>query len=172
MTQIRTQQLLALLDEGFQRAAWHGPNLRSALRGVTWQQARWRPTVGAHNIWELAVHTAYWKYVVRRRLLGETGRGFPETGRNWFARPSTNQKRASDRVAPQKAWKRDMALLVGVHRELRATVAPLDDMTLDQPARGSRQTPAKIITGIALHDVYHAGQIQLLKRLYAKRRGA
>jgi hypothetical protein len=169
MAHIRIQQLLSLLEEGFQRAAWHGPNLRSALRGVTWQQAQWRPAVGVHNIWELAVHAAYWKYVVRRRLLGETGRGFPETGRNWFARPSSNQ---SDRVTPQKTWRRDIALLVGLHRELRVTVAPLDNKALDKPALGSRQTPAQMIAGIALHDVYHAGQIQLLKRLYAKRRGA
>jgi hypothetical protein len=169
MAQIRTQQLLALLDDGFQKAAWHGPNLRGALRGVTWRQAQWRPAAGAHNIWEVACHAAYWKYVVRRRLLGETGRGFPETGRNWFVRPSTKQ---SKRIPPRNAWKRDMALLARLHGELRETVAPYHDKALDTPARGSRQTPAKMIAGVAMHDVYHAGQIQLLKRLSSKRRAA
>lgn len=70
--------LLALLDEGFDRAAWHGPNLRGALRGLTAAHAAQRPAPGRHCIWEIALHCAYWKYAVCRRLTGEGARGsFP-----------------------------------------------------------------------------------------------
>jgi len=55
-----------MLDDCYQRKAWHGPNLRGSLRGVTDADALWRPAKGRHNIAELAIHCAYWKYTVRR----------------------------------------------------------------------------------------------------------
>ena len=55
--------LLTLLDEGFDKKSWHGPNLRNAIRGVSAKQAAWRPAAGLHNIWEYTLHAAYWKYV-------------------------------------------------------------------------------------------------------------
>jgi len=62
--------LLDLLDEAFDKKSWHGPNLRGSLRGVTPELAAWRPRPRGHNIWELTLHAAYWKYVVRRRITG------------------------------------------------------------------------------------------------------
>ena len=79
-------QLLAALDEGFDARAWHGPTLRGSLRGVTPPQALWRPAPGRHNIWEIAVHAAYWKYVVRRVITGAKRGSFPLKGSNWFLR--------------------------------------------------------------------------------------
>src|SRR5688500_2523546 len=61
-------QILFLLDTAYDHASWHGPNLRGAIRGVTPPRAAWRPAPGRHNIWELVVHAAYWKYVAWRRL--------------------------------------------------------------------------------------------------------
>jgi uncharacterized damage-inducible protein DinB len=157
------RELLSLLDEGFQKAAWHGPNLRGALRGVSHQQARRRPGPNRHNIWEIAVHAAYWKYAVCRRLLGGKRGNFGEAGHNWFPRPeNASEKQAS------AAWRRDLARLILMNKKLRAGVASLDDSSLDRPSRGSRQTPRRMIAGIAMHDAYHAGQIQLLKRLLAR----
>src|SRR5713101_8707856 len=60
------EHLLGLLDEAYRRAAWHGPNLRGSIRGLTAREAAWRPKAGRHNIWEIVAHTAYWKYAVRR----------------------------------------------------------------------------------------------------------
>lgn len=79
--------LLELLDEAFEKRSWHGPNLRGVLRGVTAEQAAWRAAPGRHNIWELTVHAAYWKYAVRRRLLGEKRGSFALEGSNWIERP-------------------------------------------------------------------------------------
>jgi DinB superfamily len=64
------QQLLANLDQAYDKRSWHGTNLRGSIRGLTAQKATWRPRRGRHNIWELVVHAAYWKYVVCRRLAG------------------------------------------------------------------------------------------------------
>ena len=148
--------LLQMLDEAFDRKAWHGPNLRGCVRGVDARAAAWRPAPGRHNIRELVVHAAYWKYAVRRRLTAEKRGSFPLPGSNWFARPDADG---------DAAWRGDVALLVEQHRRLRAVVAALTDAQLPRTAAGSRHTNARLIYGIAAHDVYHAGQIQFLKRL-------
>jgi hypothetical protein len=72
--------LLASIDEGFDRVAWHGPTLLGSLRGVTARQAAWRPFPHRHNIWEVTVHAAYWKYTYRRRLTGEKRGSFEPEG--------------------------------------------------------------------------------------------
>jgi hypothetical protein len=146
--------LLALLDEAYDKRAWHGPTLRGALRGVTAAGAARRPGPGRHNVWELAVHCAYWKYAVRRRLTGEKRGRFPLEGSNWFPRPGE----ASDR-----AWKADLELLANEHRQLRAVVAALPPAALDGSVAGRRR--AHMIRGIAAHDLYHAGQVSLTKRV-------
>jgi len=151
-------QLLALMDEAFDRKAWHGTTLRGSLRGVTAVQAARRPGPGRHNIWEVAVHAAYWKYAVRRRLTGEKRGRFPLEGSNWFVRPAPGG-------ADEAAWRRDMALLGDEHARLREVVAALDPARLHRNTRGSAHRVDFTLRGIAAHDLYHAGQIQLLKRL-------
>ena len=150
--------LLGLLDEAFERKSWHGTNLRGSLRGLQARQAAWRPGPRRHNIWEIAVHAAYWKYAVRRRLSGEKRGSFALPGSNWFLRPGTGG---------EAAWKSDLALLVDEHRRLRAAVEELDEGSLEKVAAGAsgKTTNVALIRGIAAHDLYHAGQIQLLKRL-------
>src|SRR5512136_1760968 len=101
--------LLRLLDESFGTKAWHGTNLRGAVGRLDQKQAAWRPAPGRHNIWEIAVHAAYWKYVVRRRLLGERRGSFPLEGSNWIPRPIG---------LSEKAWRQDRDLLEQTHRTL------------------------------------------------------
>ena len=153
--------LLSLLDEAFDRKAWHGPNLRGSLRGLTPAQAAWRPANARHNIWELAVHAAYWKYAVWRRLTGAKRGDFPHAGSNWFSRPSADD-----------SWKQDLALLDEQHRRLRAAVANLPAALLRRRGKGSRHSNERMIAGVAGHDVYHAGQVRLIKVLQKARRGA
>jgi len=149
--------LLRMLDEAFDHRAWHGTNLRGSLRGLTPQQAAWRPAPKRHNIWEVALHAAYWKYAVRRRLTGEKRGSFALKGSNWFARPAGPPLEA--------AWRADLALLERSHRELRAAVEKLSPAILGRRASGLKTTPFDLILGVAFHDVYHASQIQLFKRL-------
>lgn len=152
--------LLRIIDEGYEKKAWHGPNLRGSIRGLDAKRAAWRPGPGRHNIWEIVVHAAYWKYAVRRRILGEKRGSFPLKGSNWFIRPTRST---------EGAWREDITLLDDTHRKMRAAVAGLSPRDLRKIPRGSKVTNSAIIYGIALHDVYHAGQIQLLKRLAAQR---
>lgn len=145
--------LLDSIDEAFDRAAWHGPTLRGSLRGVTAAQAVWRPAPGRHNIREIVIHAAYWKHAVKRRLLGGAPWSFPLSGANWFE------------VDPKRAWKDDVALLVAEHRLLRAAIAKYPVRALDRTIDKKGHTAAFSIRGIAAHDLYHAGQIQLIKKL-------
>lgn len=147
--------LLDALDEAFDRRSWHGTNLRGSLRGVTASQAAWRPAPGRHNIEEIAVHAAYWKYVVRRVITGGKRGSFPLRGSNWFAREG------EDAIV----WRRDLQLLADQHRKLREAVAALPAIRLHLLSRKRGFTYAGLIRGVAAHDLYHAGQIQLLKRL-------
>ena len=157
----RLALLLRLLDEGFDKKAWHGPNLRGSVRLVEPETAAWRPGPERWNVWEIAVHAAYWKYAVRRRITGEKRGSFPLTGSNWFARPDPDVP-AADWPA---AWDADRRLLDDMHRQLREAVAGFDPAELDQPWAGSQYVPSEQILGVAMHDVYHAGQIQALKKL-------
>ncbi len=156
MAHSKIELLLNLLDEGYNRAAWHGPNLRGSIRGLTAQEAALSPKSGRHNIWEIAVHAAYWKYAVRRRLAREKRASFSLSGSNWFVRPIHRT---------EKAWRGDVAILDDEHRLLREIVASFPPEDLRGRVHGSRTSPQRLIAGIALHDVYHAGQIQLIKKL-------
>ena len=149
--------LLNLIDQAFDHRAWHGTNLRGSIRGLRVDDVTWRPAPGRHNIWETVVHAAYWKYIVRRRILSAARGSFPLDGSNWFVRPTGKPS--------ENEWKKDVKLLVEAHRTMRAAVAGLTDADLKVIPKGSKVSNEAIITGIASHDLYHAGQIQLLKRL-------
>jgi uncharacterized damage-inducible protein DinB len=148
--------LLDQLDEAFDRRSWHGTNLAGSLRGMSAARASRRPAPERHSAWEIAVHAAYWKHAVWRRLAGEKRGTFARPGSNWFPSPEP---------ATEAAWRRDRALLAACHRRLRAAVARLRDADLDRRPAGGRETVGRLVRGIAAHDLYHAGQIQLLKRI-------
>lgn len=149
--------VLAGLDEAFDRRSWHGTNLRGSIRGLSARDAARRPAPGRHNIWEIVVHAAYWKYTVWRRLTGQKRGSFPLKGSNWFRRPAGD--------STERAWKADVDLLVTMHRNLRRAVAQLAPDDLDRRVPGGAITIAWLLRGVSAHDLYHTGQIQLIKRL-------
>jgi uncharacterized damage-inducible protein DinB len=147
--------LLTLLDEAYDHKGWHGPNLRGALRGVSVEEAVWRPAPGRTTIWQIALHCAYWEYAVRRRLTGEGKRGsFPRRPSNWPALPAR---------CDAASWRADLALLDEQHRRLREAVVSFPAARLGQ--RHGASTSARLIYGVAAHDLYHAGQVRLLIKL-------
>lgn len=155
MAESSIQLLLTLLDQAYEQPTWHGPNLRNALRGVSPVQALWRPAQGRHCIWEYALHCAYWKFMALRHLKGDLSRGnFPRKPANF---PSVPQKSSA------QAWKEDLALLHQVHCEMRLAVGTLTPQDLGR--RSGRWTLAEHVFGAANHDIYHAGQIRLLRRM-------
>jgi hypothetical protein len=153
------QLLLLVLDQAYDRKSWHGTNLRGSIRRLSVGEAAWRPSAGRHNIWEIVVHAAYWKYVVWRRLTGQPRGSFPLQGSNWFERPKEGN---------EQEWRADIALLDRMHRSLREAVERLAPRALSRAPQGSTISYAAIISGAAAHDLYHAGQIQLLKKLLAR----
>jgi hypothetical protein len=149
-------RVLALLEEAFAGPAWHGPSLTGALRGVTPAEASWRVAPGRNTIWELLLHAAYTKYVVRGRLLGQAERFPRPLQRAWWpalpGRPDAG------------AWRRDRALLGAAHRALVEAVVTATEA---QVRRRLRRPLLEQIAGAALHDTYHGGQIGLLRKLYS-----
>lgn len=151
------EQLLDLLAEAFDRKSWHGPNLRGSIRRVIASDAARVAGPGRKSIAEIVLHAAYWKYTVRRRILGEARGSFPLKGSNWFAIPAPYS---------EAAWGAAAKLLDEQHRLLMAAVEGLSPADLNRVTPGGTYPIGFVVRGIALHDVYHAGQIQLLKALW------
>ena len=146
--------ILALLEEGYEQKTWHGPNLRQSLKGVSAKQAAWRPASGRHNIWELTLHAAYWKYAVRRKLEGGKRGSFILKGSNFFVRPEKG-------IVSNAAWRADLAILEKEHRAMEKSIREV----LRKPVSPKN---IRMLYGIVFHDIYHAGQIRLLRRLAEK----
>jgi hypothetical protein len=153
---METPELIAaLLDEAYEKRTWHGPNLKQSIRGIGAKQAAWRPGPGRHNIWELTVHAAYWKYVARRKIEGGKRGSFALKGSNFFSRPEKGKLN-------EAAWRADKALLDREHKALCAVAAKALQTSAGQKF-------LRHLYGVAMHDVYHAGQIRLLRRLANRR---
>ena len=153
----KNELLLALLAEGFTRSAWHGPNLQQSLKGVRAKQAAWRPARGRHNIWELALHSAYWKYAVRRRIEGGKRGSFVLKGSNFFTRPEKERPRKQPGAPISPFSRRNIAHWSRACRRVLKT----------NPSRKI----LRMLYGIAFHDIYHAGQIRLLRTLDGELKG-
>jgi len=152
----RVRLLLEVFDQAYTAPSWHGTPLKGTVRGLSARQALWRPAPKRHCIWDLVLHTAYWKCMVRRRLLRDPEITLPRDGANWLPLPEQPN---------DAAWKRDRALLDEQHRLLHNAIAKLGAADLSRRGWHSRWPVKAEVYGIASHDLYHAGQIQLLKRL-------
>lgn len=114
------------------------------------------PGEGRHSAWSLVLHCAYWKWTVRRRLTGDDDLVFPRAGANFPELPA---------ILHEAEWRRDRRLLQKEHGALREVIARLRPSVLPKRAGKSRWTVRESVVGIASHDVYHAGQIRLIRVL-------
>lgn len=158
MSDARLEEALHLLNPAPGKRLWFGgASPLGCLRGVSARKAAWKPSPKRHSIWELTLHLAYWKYAVRRNLEGSASGAFPRSPSNWPAVPNE---------ADERAWAQDRKLLRSEHESLIAVVRSLAPKTLDKPAKGSgAYRLLDLIHGIIMHDAYHVGQIQVLKRM-------
>jgi uncharacterized damage-inducible protein DinB len=157
----RIRLLLQVLEQAFTAKGWQGATLSQAVRGLSPRQALWRPGPGRHNIWELVLHTAYWKHVVRQRVSGSDGEArFPRSPRNYPDLPARRDG---------AAWQADVALMKREHALMLSDVRRLSSARLAARIGKSRWAVAEQIHGIAAHDLYHTGQIQLLRALQRAR---
>ncbi len=148
--------LLQTYDQAYDKPAWHGTNLRGSIRGLSLKELLWRPKPKRHNIWEVVIHCAYWKYAVWRRITDGKQGSFPRKPSDWPRLPDKPDI---------KVWKEDLALLEEWHEKLRHEILKFPPSKLNSKPKSSRVSFIRTIYGIASHDLYHAGQIQLLKRL-------
>ncbi|HEV8428382.1 MAG TPA: DinB family protein [Pyrinomonadaceae bacterium] len=140
----------------FDGEAWHGPAVLALLNGVTAQQAAAHPIPGAHSIWELTQHIEVWERTCLRRLNGDPARISDEE--DW--RPLNDTSEAS--------WESTKQQLIKTHRELLDAIANLDESRLNDPiitnSIASYSTVYVTLHGGVQHDLYHAGQIAILKK--------
>jgi uncharacterized damage-inducible protein DinB len=148
------QLLLTNYEQLYRGKPWHGPTLRGSLMGLTAQEASGHRSKSGHSIADIAIHCAYWKYAVRRRLSGGKRGAFPWKGSNWFSLPIP---------LTDANWKAILETLDAEHDALYAVIEAYPEKKLMKKQAGSRFLPIEMIQGIAAHDVYHAGQIRLLK---------
>lgn len=159
--------LTRMLEESYGPGAWHGADLKAALDDVTPAVAFWRPAPERHNIAEIALHHAWCARSVRGQLSGATPEPFVLEGEDWFELPGAggSKKRAD------LSWPEVAAVLASEQKQLSAAVAEV--ATASEAAGRARSSLSEaerfdLVLGITCHAIYHAGQIQLLKRLHAK----
>jgi uncharacterized damage-inducible protein DinB len=156
------QRFVSELDrirDQFRRAfdgeAWHGPSVLALLNGVAALQAAAHPIPGAHSIWELTIHIEAWERACLRRLNGDPAQLTDEE--DW--RPINDTSDA--------AWESTKQQLVDTHRELLDAITKTDESRLNEPIITSSTPFSSVyvtLHGGVQHDLYHAGQIAMLKK--------
>ncbi len=146
-------RILDQMDRAFSGDAWHGPSLMQLLEGVSAEAASKHPIRGAHSIWELVDHIAAWNTIVGRRLEGNAVEVTTEM--DWPPVPE----------ASEATWKRALENLAESHANLRRVTENLRDDELDDPQTGTKTSRYQMLHGIVQHDLYHAGQIAILKKV-------
>ena len=149
-----TRLLTRVLDEGYGPGAWHGADLKAALADVSPEAAFWRPSPERHNVAEVALHHAYCVHSVRGQVSGTTPEPFVLEGQDWF-----------ELSGPERlAWPQIQAAVEKEQSKLATVVAEIAAGRTESGV--SEAERFKLVLGITCHAVYHAGQIQLLKRLH------
>ena len=145
------------LRRAFEGQAWHGDSLMETLRGVTAERAAANPVANLHSIWEIVLHIAFWEDVSRRRAEGEVFSVEIEDG--WTTVTDTSEA----------AWQKTLEDLQRGNEAFRETILRLDDEQLKNkveiPGSEHVYNIYFMLHGVIQHDLYHTGQIALLKKL-------
>ena len=154
-------RILDQMDRAFSGDAWHGPPLKGLLDGLLAEDASKHPLDGAHSIWEIVQHITAWNTIVRRELIGEA------------LSITTEQDWPPVWEVSDAAWHRTVENLVEARGRLRAATRGLRDEQLDEkPSKRTNNSRYVMLHGVVQHDLYHAGQIAVLKKALGGRRAA
>lgn len=146
------QRIKDQLRRASEGPAWHGPSLKELVSDVTAERAAARPLAGAHTIWEIVLHIAAWNEGARLRLAGE--RAELSTEEDWPPVTDTSEG----------AWLAALATLERNNQRLRDALDSLDEARLNEPIVEGMSSVYVTLHGVIQHDLYHAGQIALLKK--------
>jgi uncharacterized damage-inducible protein DinB len=150
------QRILDQLGRAFEGDAWHGPPVLKLLEGVSAKQAAAKPVGVAHSIWEIVLHMMTWQDVVRRRLGGE-GIGDLPPELDWPQVPNPTET----------AWRQAVEDLTQSKQKLREVISQLGDNRLGDQVAGKNYSVYVMLHGVIQHNLYHAGQIAILKKLHS-----
>lgn len=145
-------RILDQMDRVFAGDLWHGPSLMRLLEGISAEDASKHSIDGAHSIWEFVNHIAAWYRMAQYELTGEKLEVTSE--RDW---PPVWE-------ASEIAWKRSVENLTDSRTRLRKVVETLRDDQLEEKPQGIQHSRYVILHGVIQHDLYHAGQIALLRK--------
>ena len=146
------ERLEAQLRQSFEGGAWHGPSVMETLKDITPEAASVHPVVGAHSIWELVLHLAGTYGLILRRLQGNGAQLTP--AEDWPAVPPPTTSN----------WREAVRALQQLNQQLRSAVLGFDAQRLDQPLTSESYNAYTQFIGVTQHDLYHAGQIALLRK--------
>jgi uncharacterized damage-inducible protein DinB len=152
------ERILEQYDRAMNGNAWHGDPVWKVLEGIPAEQAGRRVQSQTHSIWELVAHITFWETEVCRRLSGLPARSVEEL--NFSATPKTTEEN----------WNRALAEFRQSNEEFRAALTKFDMTQLDRPLPGrekSGYTAYVEVNGAIQHNLYHAGQIAFLRKLFA-----
>jgi uncharacterized damage-inducible protein DinB len=152
MTEI--ERILDQLKRAYEANAWHGPSVREVLAGITAAQAHARPLANAHSIYELVRHIAVWEDVGRRRLTGDRAQIEISSPEDWPPPDDTSEA----------AWEQAQAALDRGHQALVEAITRVPESRLDEPVFEGMSSVYVTLHGVIQHDLYHAGQMALLKK--------
>jgi uncharacterized damage-inducible protein DinB len=148
-----THRINSQLKRAYQGEAWHGPSLRELLDGLTAEQAAAKPIPNAHSIWELVNHIIAWERIAKGRL---EGNALAEIADEVNFPPVTD--------TGESAWQATLQSLEASNRALRDSIRQIDDARLEEIVEGTSYPIYGLLHGVIQHDLYHAGQIALLKK--------
>ena len=157
-----TARLADQIRRAFEGEAWHGDALLELLASVDAATAAARPIENAHTIWELILHIAAWDDAVRRRTGGTA------------VTLSERQNFPPVKDTSEAAWHKAVEHLKQVHKQLVKAVAAFPDSRLQAQVPGKSERYHNfyyMFSGIVQHELYHAGQIALLKKAGNQRFG-
>jgi uncharacterized damage-inducible protein DinB len=141
------------LQRTFQGRAFHGPAVEEALDGVNAKMAAARVRGSTHSIWQIVKHMTFWQDTARDWLKGSTRR--PAPGEDW--------SQITDKS--EAAWQQARKDLRRAYDQLRDEVLLLDEKHLEEPIFEAMSKVEVVLHGIIQHNIYHAGQISLLKKM-------
>jgi hypothetical protein len=147
------ERIVEQLRQVHEGEAWHGPSVREAVEGVTAKGAAARPVGAGHTIWELVHHVRVTDEAVRAHVAGEAAADLP----SWPAAPP----------AHERSWRQEIQELTATQQALRAAVARFPEERLHENLPGNGHSYWYELLGILHHDLYHAGQIAILKKAVA-----
>ena len=148
----RIQQLL---NASWNGRMWHGTNLKEVLKGVDTEKAFRKPAAGAHNIYELVMHMHCWRNFVFQHLTGHADfKVILNSADDW---PVDYEK-------TEAQWNTALQLLEQSQNQVADAFSKFDETQLDESMHGRKFSWYDFIHGLIQHDIYHSGQIAILKK--------